>query len=579
MVRSREGRREDIEVAALLKPFASDIRATVFAGEETTDKAREELKAVQSIRAEAEEVRMLAQRGLDEVETLQEEAERVMAQARDVFTKAVALNPEAMRSMATTIRTLEEAIRTERHLRQLTRQQAEEEADWARQKATDAILSALSAVRRASNYVSRELEEARRIADTAESLKESSQNDLQRAQAMVAEAEALMRQEARRLLDEPRARRVTPPTETTTPPRPGVEEAPYQPQVREPAARPQPRVSPYPGAEERAYPPGDGHLLQPVFDEAQGEPSGLGRQERSLPRPRAAAGPRPETNTPGLQGRPPIRQDRTSDISTPMGESTEDLESALAEFMRSVENPEATSTREEVREPRETRSEGLFLDDLDFSGKGLAESQTQQTPEERVRPTWDMVGSAQPASGGATEPPAVEAENEFGADLLAYLRESLANAQPLEGATEAPSARVREQRQSPRPPMQPQEGATEAPSARAREQRQSPRPPPAPGPSQSLPAAETYSGILYVIFTPAADAATLSFFWDTIDSIAGVGKVIAQTPLPDGSGHEFTLDLGNDILVLEQLKRRIPGGDIVALGQDRIRIELAPMSE
>ena len=99
------------------------------------------------------------------------------------------------------------------------------------------------------------------------------------------------------------------------------------------------------------------------------------------------------------------------------------------------------------------------------------------------------------------------------------------------------------------------------------------------GPRERCPTAETYSGTLYIVFTPAADAATLSFFWDVVDTVAGVGKVIAQAPLPDGSGHEFTLDLGNEPLSTAQLAARIPGAEISALGQDRLRIRLTPMSD
>ena len=94
-----------------------------------------------------------------------------------------------------------------------------------------------------------------------------------------------------------------------------------------------------------------------------------------------------------------------------------------------------------------------------------------------------------------------------------------------------------------------------------------------------MPLQESYSGTLYIQFTPAADTATLAFFWDVIDSIAGVGKVVAQTPLADGSGHEFTLDMGGDLLAIEQLKKRMPGAEVVALDQDRLRIQLAPMAD
>ena len=168
-----------------------------------SDKARDELEAIQRVRARAAHVRMRAQEAMAEAEAAQDEAERAMAEARYTFSKALALNPDALKDLAAMIRKLEEAIRTEGELRQLTRQQAEEEADWARQRATEAILGAVTAVRKASSHVSRELEESRRVSKTAESLKGSAQDHLSRAQSMKAGAESLVRQEARKLLERP----------------------------------------------------------------------------------------------------------------------------------------------------------------------------------------------------------------------------------------------------------------------------------------------------------------------------------------------------------------------------------------
>ena len=91
-----------------------------------SDKARDEMEAIQRVRARAAHVRMRAQ--------------EAMAEARYTFSKALALNLDALKDLAAMIRKLEEAIRTEGELRQLTRQQAEEEADWARQRATETIL-------------------------------------------------------------------------------------------------------------------------------------------------------------------------------------------------------------------------------------------------------------------------------------------------------------------------------------------------------------------------------------------------------------------------------------------------------
>ena len=105
-----------------------------------SDKARDEMEAIQRVRARAAHVRMRAQEAMAEAEAAQDEAERAMAEARYTFSKALALNLDALKDLAAMIRKLEEAIRTEGELRQLTRQQAEEEADWARQRATETIL-------------------------------------------------------------------------------------------------------------------------------------------------------------------------------------------------------------------------------------------------------------------------------------------------------------------------------------------------------------------------------------------------------------------------------------------------------
>ena len=98
-------------------------------------------------------------------------------------------------------------------------------------------------------------------------------------------------------------------------------------------------------------------------------------------------------------------------------------------------------------------------------------------------------------------------------------------------------------------------------------------PPPAVAPISAMPLAESYSGVLHIELTPASDPATLSFFWDVVDAVAGVGKVVSQTPTAGGS--EFVLDLGSDVLVLTQLKERMPGSEIVAVGPDKLHIMMA----
>ena len=134
----------DLGTPPLSLEMADEYDADRVGMERTIDEASEELRGVQSIRSEAAGIRLRSHQVLDTAEVVQEETERVMAKAGNAFAKAVALNPETLSSLAATVRTLEEAIRIERHLRRQTRDDAEEEADRARQRATDAILSSLA---------------------------------------------------------------------------------------------------------------------------------------------------------------------------------------------------------------------------------------------------------------------------------------------------------------------------------------------------------------------------------------------------------------------------------------------------
>ena len=277
------------------------IDPATFEMAEMSDKARDELEAIQRVRARAAHVRMRAQEAMAEAEAAQDEAERAMAEARYTFSKALALNPDALKDLAAMIRKLEEAIRTEGELRQLTRQQAEEEADWARQRATEAILGAVTAVRKASSHVSRELEESRRVSKTAESLKGSAQDHLSRAQSMKAGAESLVRQEARKLLERPLTEGSVPPLHATRPARPISETLPPAPASRTPA--PPPTVSP--GVDTSQAPP-----LSPVAEPAPAQPAAVSPspaadtgQALPLPPAREPAATPPPHHVPGRRCR------------------------------------------------------------------------------------------------------------------------------------------------------------------------------------------------------------------------------------------------------------------------------------
>lgn len=85
----------------------------------------------------------------------------------------------------------------------------------------------------------------------------------------------------------------------------------------------------------------------------------------------------------------------------------------------------------------------------------------------------------------------------------------------------------------------------------------------------------SYPGAVSIIFTPSAAAATLSFFWDVMRSLVGVAQVADHTALERGSGYQFTLDLGSEVLALDRLRDDIPEAEFVDLGADRFRVQLA----
>ena len=530
------------------------IGTSSFEIQATTEKAREELKAVHGLRAEAEACRARAQQDLNDSEATQAEAESIMLQAHNTLAKAVALNPEALSSMVTTVRMLEEAIRTERQLRQHTRQDAEEETERARQKATDTILNALSSVRMATNYVNRELEEAKRIASTAEALKLSSEDDLRRVQAIMGEAETRMREEAQRLLDQPWGSLTVPPQGAAVPPRPAVDQGRYRPPPKEPAPE----------------------TLRREFDsgEAQREAPSQARERPATPvvqRPPPAARPHLQESSLPRRDTPAFEHRRSDPQEQPQSRAGDALESALNEFLRSVGEPEPAPARDNIHSSGQASSGGLFLDNLDLTRGGPSRSQSRGPISDDPVPSQGMEhthGAFQTAI-----PSHADARAEFGDSLLAEIQDSLATIRASGGSMTTAGADVIQGS----PAFNTPEGSSSFPASTQRLQSNDLAS--TPGPAVPVSGRESYSGILRILLTPAADTAVLSTFWDVIDSVAGVGKVISQTPLADGSGHEFTLDLSNDILVLEQLQVRMRGAKITPLEHDLLHIEFIPMGE
>ena len=92
-------------------------------------------------------------------------------------------------------------------------------------------------------------------------------------------------------------------------------------------------------------------------------------------------------------------------------------------------------------------------------------------------------------------------------------------------------------------------------------------------------ALQSYSGIVHVLFSPAAaDLEMLCAFWDVLETAVGVGKVTAENALADGSGHQFTMDLGEDVLKLDELRNQDSSLEVSVLGGDRLMIRMQSMA-
>ena len=242
----------------------------------------------------------------------------------------------------------------------------------------------------------------------------------------------------------------------------------------------------------------------------------------------------------------------------------------MSEFLQSAEDMEFSPAEEPVQESPVVPSEAILLDNLDFSPETGGETPLQEPSSQDDGP------ARSPQSSIPTPPPshpqeAPPSQEEVGDDHFAGLRDSLAGLSSGEEPATAPNAGNDRADVLASPGLPRAATPIEGPNGLEAH--------PNSDHSQPLSAEETYSGIIHILVAPG-DEPSLSFFWNVLDSVAGLGKVIdAQTPLPDGSGHEFILDLGTEPLVLQQLQRQVPTAKIVALSPDRIHVQLVGIPE
>ena len=95
----------------------------------------------------------------------------------------------------------------------------------------------------------------------------------------------------------------------------------------------------------------------------------------------------------------------------------------------------------------------------------------------------------------------------------------------------------------------------------------------APVPEPSTPLPESYSGRIYLMFPATLTQEELESAWDNLEEVTGSGTISDHRLISRQDGVQFTLELGKKELVLERLRKQMPGAELTAVGEDRLKID------
>ena len=138
-----------------------------------------------------------------------------------------------------------------------------------------------------------------------------------------------------------------------------------------------------------------------------------------------------------------------------------------------------------------------------------------------------------------------------------------------EGASSAPLS-VAEELERGFASMRPQSAAS-APEPSGQTTESAPTAPSDDTPSLTLP--ESYSGRVYFMFPGTLDQDQVGMVWEALDEVAGSGAIVDSRLVSREEGVQFTLELGNNVLELEALKKKMPGAELTALMKDRLKVD------
>ena len=556
--------------------------------------AQSELQTLVANRKNAEAMRSEAQDALEDADAAWQEAELLGDAAWRAFERGFSVDSPVFLNRLRVIREVDEARKSQAQLQRTSNVEAWREADRARKNATSDILKAISALAAASAQISREVRETTYLPGSANSLLDTALDDLRCAHAIGEELallgqEALSRLGASSLVDQVRiderlveervarevsarqseARRTEGGTTAFQEFRDRMESDATRAGIPQDAAPTASRQAAPPRAPEP--PPAFPDRLEEISIASEPAPVFSDRPEEIsiAPEPVPVFSDRPEAISIAPEP-PPVFSDRPEEISI-ASESSPVFSDRPEEISIAPEPPPVFSDRPEAisiaPEPAPVFSDRP--EEISIAPDLIPEPviEAPMSAAEQLRREFENSAAAQRPNqtivsgpiGGVVEagstplPPAsppMSAAQELEREL-ALLRTGIAGAEPVIESAPGSSGQPGVDADSP-PDAAPTLGAY------------------AP---QALSVPESYSGRVYLMFPASLDQNQVGSVWEVLDEVAGSGAIVDSRLVSREDGVQFTLDLGNRVLLVDSLKRKMPGVGLTALTADRLKVD------
>ena len=75
------------------------------------------------------------------------------------------------------------------------------------------------------------------------------------------------------------------------------------------------------------------------------------------------------------------------------------------------------------------------------------------------------------------------------------------------------------------------------------------------------------------MFPGTLDQDQVGSVWEALDDVAGSGAIVDSRLVSREEGVQFTLELGTKVLTLDSLNKKMPGAEMTALQEDRLKVD------